>query len=282
MERSGYVAPLQGGGTGVGFKSPESLIYDEPKIRLSLSQNIMKRALRNVSSSRISPKHESLRVWASSLSRRLFHLHAIRKRIEQDSEIGRGEAGMNSACQDLNPMLERGKHQFQRNLNFNDSVPFDSTDSNATTSWPIRVAEFPKFLGSCPRSARKEAIEGDSFQQFLPGMPKSVEMLIEYWRLGCSASFEIPVLKFERASFRKNNVPGYTDKKWRSGQRALFQRLKKVVKIVAACAIPPILDIFDESVSDSRWDSALSAFKVVWQGKSLSKVLKESNMNRQG
>ena len=36
MERSGYVVPIREGGTGVAFKTPESLLYEEPRMSILL------------------------------------------------------------------------------------------------------------------------------------------------------------------------------------------------------------------------------------------------------
>ena len=59
----------------------------------------------------------------------------------------------------------------------------------------------------------------------------------------------IPVKNFTNAAFRKAKIDGYSDKKWRSGQRESLQRLTK-------------------------WKLAIESFKMSWSGVALSVVLR--------
>jgi len=108
-------------------------------------------------------------------------------------------------------------------------------------------------------------------------MPATIEDLVKYWRFGCPLSFGTPVKNFHTAKFRKENVNGYTDKKWRSGQRQLFQRHTNLIKIVAKCVDPPISDIFGDETPEELWIAAIENFNSHWLSIPLTRVLNHSS-----
>lgn len=42
--------------------------------------------------------------------------------------------------------------------------------------------------------------------QFVPRMPKGIDVLIQYWTYGCPLYLDIPAKKFKCAEFRKSNI----------------------------------------------------------------------------
>ena len=48
--------------------------------------------------------------------------------------------------------------------------------------------------------------------QFIPRMPKKVDELVVYWIIRGSSFLGHPVKNYRSPKFRRNNVPGYSDK----------------------------------------------------------------------
>ena len=84
----------------------------------------------------------------------------------------------------------------------------------------------------------------------------------------------ITLKRFTDVDFRKANIYGYTDKKWRSGQRASLQRLKKLMMILSMSTDPHIPNIFDDDADEELWKSAIESFKRTWSGVALTAVLR--------
>ena len=77
MERSGYIAPVQVGGTGIGFDSPQSLLYDEPRLRAPMAKCILLRAQQRADDSVSTGSIGTLNNWRDALTRRFLLLHSI-------------------------------------------------------------------------------------------------------------------------------------------------------------------------------------------------------------
>lgn len=114
-----------------------------------------------------------------------------------------------------------------------------------------------------------------SFCAFIPRTPRTITELVRMWCSGCPSSNGHPLRLFESATFRKSTIPGYTDAKWRSTrQKPAYQRLKKLMKYLAAHLDPPILNMFDPEVTEETWADATDLYKTEWDLIPLTTVLR--------
>ena len=303
MERSGYKPHIQGGGSGSGFSPPDSMLYEEPLVRNDIAKKISRRAIRNEAIIKHKEKKYRAAVWVTALKGRVFLLDGMHKvstcysntsvlkscddhrnvlsssvpssTLEIDS---RNESGINevpskgycsarlltllpSESNDPNPAQDPGTERCE--------APFHS--SRSATS---RSDQRSDIVTSRYGSSHNEEREDSSILQVLPGMPRTIEEAAHIWRFACPISNGIPLKNFTDAGFRKANIGGYTNKKWKTGQRASLQRLRKLRTILSNSTDPKIPLIFDDKIDEELWKSAIEAFKKTWSGVALTVVLR--------
>ena len=131
--------------------------------------------------------------------------------------------------------------------------------------FPLQSISMKNMISSVPSRKDDDALflckESKTIEQFMPRMPKTNEDLVQYWRVGCPSSLGIPVKNYHCPKFPKRNVLGCSDRKWRSGQRQLFERQTKLIKIVANLVDPPITEPFSENNREEYLKKAIEAFK---------------------
>ena len=267
MERSGYVAPIQGGGTGAGFEPPQSLILDEPVVFSSLIRSIVRRATVSEESTPESSSTERLHVWNLELKRRLFFLSNMKQSNSETLKDFGGKAVVDpkKISVDRQEMRSSLDSELPGSKSNNVNLAFTSFFQEQSNHPPIET-----------RKSSNSTTISPSIVQFLPRCPRKIEDLIRYWRFGCPASLNFPVKKFKCPRFRKMHVPGYSDKKWRSGHRQLFERYEILVKIVAMSGESPISDVYCDTIEESAWRSSTRSFQNQWNGKALTAVIKEA------
>ena len=133
------------------------------------------------------------------------------------------------------------------------------------------------FVADSNKDSQIESYELDAraevIRQFIPSLPKNIDEALQFWRLVCQDSRNIPIKKFRCAKLEKERIENYGDKNWRRVQKQLDNRCTRLVRIVASEINPPITDIFGESSSDEDWKSAIVVFKNKWGCTALTKVL---------
>ena len=303
MERSGYKPHIQGGGSGSGFHPPESMLYDEPRVRNVLVKKIMKRAIRNEARSKKKEEKDKVSLWITALNRRVFLLDAMHKvsSYHSSNSMLRNQ----NDCSQVLPVISpnstyaldcgngSGTSEVPSKEDFSSAVvPVRSSRLNDPSH--IKRAESDRFevrslqnltapntdapdsnsILSRRGSLNDDGHEDYSIFQVIPGMPRTIEEAVSIWRFGCPMSNGIPLKHFTDVDFRKANIYGYTDKKWRSGQRASLQRLKKLMMILSMSTDPHIPNIFDDDADEELWKSAIESFKRTWSGVALTAVLR--------
>ncbi len=236
MERSGYIAPVQSGGIGVEFDPPESLLYNEPEQHLLLGKCILGRAQKQGRDYVTDGAKEIFGTWQDAFIRRLFLLHTICKCDSKRQETLEKSSGTKS---DING------EEFQGSAEVDDTYEIfsETLEAQSSNSCPSRSSTgFMKLNSSSNNELR--ANDSTSIEQFIPKIPAPVDDLVQYWRFGWPTSLGNPVKNYVSAEFRKKNVPRYSDGKWRSGQRQLLQRIKKLMKILPHFHILRFLEHF--------------------------------------
>ena len=274
MERIGYVRAVQGGGGGVGFNTPKALQFDEPLMYHSLIRKIAKRSNEAVRNCRGASHEERMKIWNSALMKKLYLIHGIRNVLARsDYTCSDGEkknAGPPGTSRDNNSQSERSS---STRCHWKKSSLFSvDGDSNADAGFPhsidylIRPEESDGLI-------RRQQNENLVIHQFIPRLPKNIEEVLFLWRFGSEKSLGFPLRRYRDAKFRHENIFGYSDKKWRRGQRQLFERYKKLVQALSLCVSPPISNIYADEDEDSQWDAAVEHFKSQWSDVSWSTVI---------
>ena len=78
MERAGYLHCIQGGGSDSGFRTPNTLKFDDPRLYRDLVKKITKRPSEAASKYHGKSNKQHMSNWKSSLLRRMFLIDSIR------------------------------------------------------------------------------------------------------------------------------------------------------------------------------------------------------------
>ena len=321
MERSGYIRPIQGGGSGSGFETPASILYTEPKVFGALARTITVRAMISEDKCKDDQMKTRAAAWKHALIRRLFKLHTLRKQpsssgaescsarendqLQEDgtemtpanevqdkvrcteSQLGsigsRLEAPRSSDIHSPTRSHVPSQHSLNSDVRTSslEISEVQHSESNASCLRSIDTSEFTQKFPSLAATEKEAQNASCTITQFIPGIPTNIADVVQSWRSGCAISGGVPVMKFKTAEFRKGKIDKYSDSKWRkSGQRAAFQRLKRLMEIVASYADPAIPSIYDESIEDERWKLAVDKFQNCWAGVRLTLVLRRFQQKR--
>ena len=94
--------------------------------------------------------------------------------------------------------------------------------------------------------------------QHIPGLPKWIEDVAFFWRVGCPMLGNVPIWLCRDMAYRKRKIHYYSDAKWkRSGQSCTMQGFKKILKDVVRDIDLDLSDVNNESV----WNEAFYKFK---------------------
>ena len=252
MERTGYVRSIQGGGSGSGFRTPNTLKFDEPRLYRALVKTITKRSSEAASKCRGKSNKQRMNNWKSSLLRRMFLIDSIRP-IPKKSKPAMSPVTFGTC-----PQISSPKSSFQSSTTVNQVlVPAGNKSDGNERELETTIARHTPIV----------------LHQFVPKMPKTIEELVHYWRFGCPASLGFPVKKFEDPKFRRENISNYTDAIWRKGHRQLFARYKKLIELVRYSVNPPIHYISDDMNEEEMWQNGIENFNSEWKDVALTKVL---------
>eukprot|EP00171_Calliarthron_tuberculosum_P023716 IDg23716t1 len=129
---------------------------------------------------------------------------------------------------------------------------FHNKDNRDKELWMSALSNRIKFLNNerkliqpgpadTPENLNSEKIitpdEKLPMTRYIPGVPKTVEDLIELWRVGRDSCHIRPVHLFDKAEDRKLIISGYKDYIWnKSGQKCAYLRFKRLIKGVLTVA----------------------------------------------
>ncbi|KAI0557919.1 hypothetical protein FGB62_251g014 [Gracilaria domingensis] len=257
MERKGPIHPQQGGGTGVGLKIPPQ-IYIEERQKFPAILSDLKCFMNNAKSQAellLDQAHKSQRV---RLGQKLQHLEVVEGCLlwrmfvlnqRKSDDIVR-TATITSSFQNSRKLLvdqttlRESHNRFQETVNIN---------TPRTPAKPLKEV-YKRYVGN--RVTQPVTALQIPILQFIPGLPKVIEDVVQLWRKGDGGRFH-PIYLFDTVDQRRKMIHGYSDLRWRqSGQKAAFYKLKKLVIIVAGAHGD--LDVFE--VHSEKWTQALSSY----------------------
>lgn len=148
---------------------------------------------------------------------------------------------------------------------------FENAGNNDAEIWERSLALRLETIGAAVPAMPAQRNASDSvavpssvpLRQEIPGLPKSIDVLIELWRNGDPREGFRPVHVYASVSTRRAIIRGYSNKAWvGSGQKRAFQRYQFLALEVAKCNTQ-IKDIFAPG-SSTEWTTALLEFKSKW------------------
>lgn len=237
MER-GFREPFQGGGSGTGFKPPGSITFYEPKIFGSAVSTLIAIAKKNISRANDDDEKRRARVLKEHLTQRLFELSSRR--------------GLSS---------ERSR---ENDADENSGLLLGERNENIEVQ-EARAVERPS------QRPHAQMQVNDYVGKIIPGLPKSIDDAVSWWRYGCEMSSGNPLWKFKDKTFR--NEYGIPYAQWNgSAQRGCFERIMRLVEHVASLCTPPVDSVYRQSneCENNQWESGLVAFKEMYDGKTLT------------
>ncbi|KAI0558043.1 hypothetical protein FGB62_241g05 [Gracilaria domingensis] len=260
MERKGPIRPKQGGGTGVGFKMPPKIYLDEPR-KFPLILSDIKRFLEHAKSQAELLLIESTECQRRAVQNKLDHLNVVEESLQwrmfvlsqrKNSDLNWNTTAISSCTRIQNmsrtQLLKTSMHQ-RRDMVL-------STESFYNVQGASHVMKtIDKRISSPSPNAAVCALRMP-ITQFIPGLPKQIEEVVQLWRGGDKKRF-YPVYLFDTVLQRKKLIHGYTDCRWReSGQKSAYYKFKKLVTIVSEAHGD--LPIFD--VNNRNWNEAFLLF----------------------
>lgn len=263
MER-GYTRPFQGGGSGIGFKPPGSIVYHEPQVFEGACTTLLTAARRNVRRARDDTEKRKALVWEDQLGQRLLELRTRRGMIANSRQPVNGNTE-NSNPDNCLPFL---RETMAGNIDAS-ALPNSNQTSNQE-----RQLEHCNQDARIPGSSSGQSMHiSCSVDKVIPGVPKSIDNVVSWWRFGCEKSFKTPLWKFKDKNFRIEN--GIKYQQWNSsGQRGCFERMMRLVEHVSLLCTPPIPCIYSDSSYEEnyRWNTGIENFKELYSGFPLTKV----------
>lgn len=148
---------------------------------------------------------------------------------------------------------------------------FENTGNNDAEIWEQSLALRLETIGAAVPTIPAQGVSSSSVgiqssvppRQEIPGLPKSLDVLIELWRNGNQAEGCRPAHVYASVSTRRAIIRGYSNKTWvGSGQKRAFQMYQFLAAEVAKCN-NQIKDIFAPG-SSPEWSTALLEFKSRW------------------
>lgn len=107
----------------------------------------------------------------------------------------------------------------------------------------------------------------------VPGfLGNDMRTLVLIWRYGNEQSDCIPVRELQDASSRRKYLKGMHSQVWIRSHKNKFQKLQRLMRIVASAPGSNIQDIF-VCGSDEEWEAALHSLENVYGEESLTKVV---------
>ncbi|PXF39613.1 hypothetical protein BWQ96_10692 [Gracilariopsis chorda] len=260
MERKGPIRPQQGGGTGVGLKIPPQIYLVEPK-KFSVITSEMKSLLN--ATKRQTERHLQLSnpLDRKTLRQKLQHLEVLEESLLWRMFLlchRKGNDKLRATTVASNDLLCKKVSVG----NAIEPVPRDECTCNKHTFACERSAMVTKPMKEIDKHLRrKQNMQSNTcfrtpILQFIPGLPKRIEEVVQLWRKGDRGRFH-PIFLFDTAKQRKKMIVGYSDLRWKqSGQKAAFYKYKRLVTLVTQAHGG--LGIFE--VDSSSWTEALSCY----------------------
>ena len=209
---------------------------------------------------------EKMEVWKKELQQRLFLLHQRKK--ESSSVMPRKNRTAN-----LYPSREKNADEDRSELI---EKAYTASASAETTQ-----QDFDLLTQSLHKRQKIGAQkEPSTVVKFIPGLPKTIEAVVELWRRGDENLDCQPLRKFTDSEMRKKLVPNYSHQMWTfSGQKSCFLRIKALVERVQEFG--PVRMRLLEIGSDDDWEQALQGFHAVYdkdgRPQALSRVLRQKD-----
>ena len=251
MERIGPVREIQGGGSGIGFETPGSMIHDEPRNFQCLTSRMLKRAKEALNVCSTEEERALVGIWNTQLQRRLYKLHAFKKKHSENSNTATSIPTSNLEESEANRNSDKP----------GEGLPKSTSEKNASNE--LTAGMF------------NERKANNSIVQYVPRLPRDIDDVVKLWRFGNEVTRHIPVRLLRTAAYRKKNIPNYSNQKWiRSGQKCALQRLQKLVLAVAKSRRSSIRSI-DDHGNDDDWKAAVQSFRDIWGSTNLSTVLRK-------
>lgn len=271
MERNTIHRSIQGGGTGSGFQLPRQILRHERVNFTEIARDIISMARTN-SPSTTSTEVMKQDIWTAQLENRLFYLRQRRNEMEVHQVHQRIVTSNTSATllqQPTESFLGTPIQPSTQNLgtlNNSGTLPHFHTGptmtENALALRPAIQRENKRSNSFSKREVRTSISTRHLRVQvkYIPGIPKTIDSVIEIWRNGTQDSNYKPVRFFETAAMRKSLVLGYTHTSWsKGGQKSAYYRFKDIVFYLHKfCNLS--IDVFEEGTGD-EWSEAVEWFK---------------------
>lgn len=253
MEHNHTYKPIQGGGTGQGFRVPPQVMRYEGKFFIRIAREAICVADRNTPKDR-GNQLEKHKVWTRHLQDRFFFLHQRKQERKSYRQITTEDG------EDTVPQLPFS-------IRTAEQQNYQSSGSGICTQSSMGAVKFSllhrtkEAIGINGTVAIEDMHPGEAHVRYIPGLPKTIEEVITLWRRGSTDGMYKPVRLFEKSSTRKDIISNYDPESWfKGGQKSAYFRFKEIV-FFAHEMCPVVCNVWEEGL-DEHWKSAIVQYNL--------------------
>lgn len=271
MERGGFSRAIQGGGTGEGFETPVQITNCTPEMNQAIISDISRFSADAVYTEHMYERTDNndAEIWASSMNLRIETL------VRRGLQVTSGERNSN-ARMNISSSLSSKLPNTTQLIRNQDSVPSTLPPASHNTTQLTQnqesvpstnpTASHHTSQGATSAASRENSTQEETtvLRQEIPGLPKSIEEVIEFWRNGDSRNGYKPVRLYEDRKVRALLIPQYVfGTSWRAaGNKQKFERIQFLAQQVSKCN-DNIKDLTQPG-SNADWNRAVRIFKEKW------------------
>ncbi len=170
MERTGSVRAIQGGGTGAGFKVPRQVLRFERSQFMNIARPIVAIARSNFAHAKDNQDSLML-IWSKELCERIFLISQRKKEVEQKI----------CSCRSASAIFRYVEHAPNSGSSALDLEVQRGTNPPGAVEKEDQVDD-----GHISRKKRRCPDGQFTIEKAVPGIPKTVEELVQLWRQGHS------------------------------------------------------------------------------------------------